>query len=370
MRIGLIVNPIAGIGGRVGLKGSDGENIQQRAYALGAEPQSNLRAASALEVLMHLHGTFKLFTPPGPMGENVACQYGFNPEVIGKLPLGTTSAEDTRCLAKAMLDIPVELLLFAGGDGTARDIYIAVGTKLPVLGIPAGVKIHSAVFATSPRNAGEIATAYLLGKRIALRESEVIDLDEDSYRDGIFTTRLSGYLDVPYLPHLLQNRKVPTPAAESIRVQAIAADVIENLQAGWFYVIGPGTTTREITKQLGFPKTLVGVDVYTKEGVVALDVSESRLLALLENQPAKIIVTPIGGQGFIFGRGNQQISPKVIRAIGRENIIVVSLSEKLNALQGEPLLVDTGEPEVDEILAGYMPIVTGYREKVVYRVAF
>jgi predicted polyphosphate/ATP-dependent NAD kinase len=145
--------------------------------------------------------------------------------------------------------------------------------------------------------------------------------------------------------------------------------VIENIQAGWFYVLGPGTTTRAIAEQLGFPKTLVGVDVYTREEVVALDVSESQLLALLENQPAKIIVTPIGGQGFIFGRGNQQISPKVIRKIGRENIIVVSLSEKLNALQGEPLLVDTGEPALDDILAGYLPVVVGYREKVVYRVA-
>jgi predicted polyphosphate/ATP-dependent NAD kinase len=369
MRLGLIVNPIAGIGGRVGLKGSDGENIQQMAFALGAEPQSNLRAASALEVLMPLQDTLELFTPPGLMGENVARQYGFTPQVIGPLSKGLTSAEDTRRAAQAMLNISIKLLLFAGGDGTARDIYIAVNTKLPVLGIPAGVKIHSTVFATNPRNAGDIAAAYLRGERTGLRESEVVDLDEAAYRTGLFTTRLYGYLNVPYLPHLLQNRKVPTPASESLRVQAIVADVIENMQAGWFYVLGPGTTTRAITERLGFPKTLVGVDVYTKERVIALDVSESRLLALLENHPAKIIVTPIGGQGFIFGRGNQQISPKVIRMVGRENIIIVSLSDKLNALQGEPLLVDTGEPDVDEILVGYLPIVVGYREKAVYRVA-
>jgi len=370
MRIGLIVNPIAGIGGRVGLKGSDGAEIQHLAFELGAEPLSNLRAASALEVLSPLRETLELFTPTGLMGEDVARQKGFIPHLIGSLPQDTTTAEDTRQAALAMLDIPLELLLFAGGDGTARDIYTSVNTKLPVLGIPAGVKIQSAVFATNPRSAGEIAAAYLRGERIHLRESEVIDLDEDSYRTGLFTTRLYGYLAVPYRPHLLQSRKVPTPAAESVRMQAIASDVIENMQAGWYYILGPGTTTRAITTQLGFPKTLVGVDVYTREGAVALDVSESRLLQLINKQPTKIIVTPIGGQGFIFGRGNQQISPNVIRMVGTENIIIVSLAEKLNALQGEPLLVDTGEPEVDKLLAGYLPIVVGYREKVVYRIAF
>jgi predicted polyphosphate/ATP-dependent NAD kinase len=152
-------------------------------------------------------------------------------------------------------------------------------------------------------------------------------------------------------------------------MQAIAARVIESMQPGWLYVLGPGTTTRLIADQLGFPKTLVGVDVYTSDSVVALDVSESRILELLQKQPARIVVTPIGGQGFIFGRGNQQISPRVIQKVGKENILVVCLSEKLNALKGEPLLVDTGDPEVDELLSGYLPVIVGYREKVVYRVA-
>lgn len=369
MRLGLIVNPIAGIGGRVGLKGSDGADIQLRAFALGAQPLANLRAASSLEVLLPIKDDFELFTSPGPMGENVARQIGFTPQVIGRLFHDSTSAEDTQDAAQAMLNNSMELLLFAGGDGTARDICVAVDTKLPVLGIPAGVKIHSSVFATNPHHAGEIAAAYLRGNRILLRKSEVIDLDEEAYRAGLITTRLYGYLDVPYRPHLLQNRKVPSLSPESVRLQAIAEDVIEEMQSVWFYVLGPGTTTQAITERLGFPKTLIGVDVYTKEGVVELDVNESQLLALLDNQPAKIIVTPIGGQGFIFGRGNQQISPKVIRKVGRENIIIVSLSEKLNALQGEPLLVDTGEPDVDEFLSGYFPVVIGYHEKVVYRVA-
>jgi len=369
MRFGLIVNPIAGLGGRVGLKGSDGADIQLMALARGAESQSHLLAGRALEVLKPWRDKLELFTPPGRMGEDSAHSCGFAPQVIGELPQDPTSAVDTQRFAQAMSNLPVDLLLFAGGDGTARDISAAIGAKLPVLGIPAGVKILSAVFATNPRNAGEIAAAYLRGERVHLRESEVIDLDEQAYRAGIVATQLYGYLNVPYRPHLLQNRKVPTPAAESARLEAIAEEVIESMQPGWCYVLGPGTTTRAITDRLGFPKTLVGVDVYTQEGVVALDVSESRLLELLENGPARIIVTPIGGQGFIFGRGNQPISPKVIRKVGRENILVVSLSEKLNALQGEPLLVDTGDPNVDDILAGYLPVVVGYREKVVYRVS-
>jgi predicted polyphosphate/ATP-dependent NAD kinase len=369
-RLGVIINPIAGIGGRVGLKGSDGVEIQRKALELGAEPQAHLRARRALDALLTLRDSLVLVTPPGVMGEEAARQYGFAPQVIGKPPpRGLTSAEDTRSAARAMLDLPVDLLLFAGGDGTARDIYSAIGTNLPVLGIPAGVKIHSAVFATNPRNAGEIAAAYLRGEPIRLRESEVIDLDEDTYRSGAVAIRLYGYLNVPFRPHLLQNRKVPTPAAESARMQAIAARVIESMQPGWLYVLGPGTTTRLIADQLGFPKTLVGVDVYTRDSVVALDVSESRILELLQKQPARIVVTPIGGQGFIFGRGNQQISPRVIQKVGKENILVVCLSEKLNALKGEPLLVDTGDPEVDELLSGYLPVIVGYREKVVYRVA-
>jgi predicted polyphosphate/ATP-dependent NAD kinase len=367
--LGLIINPVAGIGGAVGLKGSDTEAIQREALRRGAEPQAQRRAAQALEVLLPLKEGLELVTAPGGMGEDLARQLGCVPSVVGKLEGETTSAGDTIKAAIEMAKLPVALLLFAGGDGTARDIYSAVGTNLPILGIPAGVKIHSAVFATHPRNAGEIAAALLRGERIHLGEGEVVDLDEEAYREGRVATRLYGYLSVPSLPHMLQNRKAPSLAADSARLEAIAAAVSEAMEPGWFYVLGPGTTTRAIADRLGFPKTLVGVDVYTCEAAVELDVSEERLLELLKDEPAKIIVTPIGGQGFIFGRGNQQISPKVLRRVGRENIVVVSLVEKLNALLGEPLLVDTGDPDVDAMLAGYWNIIVGYRERVVYRAA-
>jgi predicted polyphosphate/ATP-dependent NAD kinase len=369
MQIGLIINPLAGIGGSVGLKGSDGAEIQQQALALGAQPQSGRRAALALKALLPLRDLLQLVTPPGAMGADVMRECGFSQLVIGTQPPDSTSADDTIRAAQEMLTRPVDLLLFAGGDGTARDIFTAIGTKIPALGIPAGVKIHSAVFATHPRTAGEIAAAFISGERVQIRESEVIDLDEETYRAGTVITRLYGYLRVPDIAQRLQNKKTPTPAGEAVRAEAIAAAVTESMQPGWLYIVGPGTTTRAIADKLGFPKTLVGVDIYTREGVVALDVSAARLLELLENRPAKIIVTPIGGQGFLFGRGNQQISPAVIQKVERENILVISLSEKLNALKGAPFLVDTGDPAVDGMLAGYLPVIVGYKDKVFYRVA-
>jgi predicted polyphosphate/ATP-dependent NAD kinase len=370
MRIGLIINPIAGLGGRVGLKGSDGLKIQQRALELGAKAQAAERAASALEKLLPLRDRFELVTPPGPMGADLVCRLGFSRRVIGALAGSATTAEDTRRFAICMRNLPVDLLLFAGGDGTARDVAYAVGTDLPVLGIPAGVKLHSAVFAINPALAGDLAWSFLQGERLPLRESEVLDLDEAAYRLGQVSAQLFGYLTVPYRPARVQNRKVPTPASESARQQAIAAAAVETMSPGWLYVLGPGTTTRAIAARLGFPKTLVGVDVVTRESVVASDVSEAQLLELLEEHPARIIVTPIGGQGFIFGRGNQPISPAVIRKAGKENILIVSPVEKLNALQGRPFLADTGDPETDRLLTGYYPVITGYREKAIYRLGF
>ncbi len=368
-RLGLIVNPIAGIGGRVGLKGSDGEAIQQAARALGAQPQANQRAAQALAVMQLLIGQIELVCAGGQMGEHIARESGFTPIVVVESAPPETNAAHTIQAAQEMVKLGVDLLLFAGGDGTARDIYNIVGSRLPVLGIPAGVKIYSAVFATHPRQAGEIAVSFLQSNRPRLREVEVIDLDEDAYRAGLVQTRLYGYLNAPDASRRMQNKKAPTPAAEAGRAAGIAAQVVDTMDESHLYIVGPGTTTRSITEMLGFPKTLVGVDVIRRSGVVALDANESQLLALLEEQPARIVVTPIGGQGFLFGRGNQPISARVIENIGRENIIVVSLIEKMNALGGRPLLVDTGEEAVDEMLAGYLPVIVGYHEKVIYPVS-
>ena len=379
-KLGLIVNPVAGLGGRVGLKGSDGAEIQRRAKELGAEPRAQQRAQEALEKLRGIEG-LQIVTYPGEMGAEVVRAVGWEPVVIGEIAPGETRAEDTQQAAQQMKEMGVDLLLFAGGDGTARDVYKAVGLEQPALGIPAGVKIHSAVYATSPASAGELARLFLQGRVTSLREAEVMDIDEEAFRHGSLQARLYGYLRVPFRTSLVQSQKVPS-TGEAAALGAIAEEVADKMEPGVLYIIGPGTTTRAIAQELGLEKTLLGVDVVEagpwldEDGrrsahLVAMDVNEAQLLALLDEHAdrAKIIVTPIGGQGYLFGRGNQQISPRVIERVGRENIIVVSTPDKLHALGAQPLLVDSGDPAVDEMLSGYLMVVTGYREKAVRRVA-
>jgi predicted polyphosphate/ATP-dependent NAD kinase len=366
--LGLIVNPVAGIGGRVGLKGSDGVEIQQKALALGAVPLALQRATQALERVRRVEG-LEIITYPDEMGEDAATACGFEPTVIGSIAAGQTTASDTVNAAQMMLQRGVDLLLFAGGDGTARDIHTAVGVELPVLGIPAGVKIHSGVFATSPASAGSLAALYLQGRAPDLREMEVMDIDEESFRLGVLSAKLYGYLMVPYRDRLVQGVKAASPASESASVAAIALDVVENMEAGALYIIGPGTTTRAIAAELGVDKTLLGVDVILDRELIATDTNEEQLLELIQDRNVKIVVTPIGGQGYIFGRGNQQISPRVIQQVGRDNIIVVSTTAKIYSLGGRPLLVDTGDGTLDESLNGYLSVVTGYNEEMMVRVA-
>jgi predicted polyphosphate/ATP-dependent NAD kinase len=366
-RIGLIVNPLAGIGGRVGLKGSDGTETQRRALELGATPEALHRATLSLLPLHRFDSSLEVFTSPREMGEISAREAGFNPRVIGEIQSGATTADDTQRAAREISTLGVNILLFAGGDGTARDIYSSLPAGFPCLGIPAGVKVHSAVYATNPTHSGELAKLYLEGKA-RLREAEVLDLDEEAYREDRVSTRLFGTLHVPYRPLLLQNKKTPSPASEAYQAEAIAADVVEHMQADAAYILCPGTTTRAIAHALKLDKTLVGVDVVRDGKLIAKDVTQTELLGLLKTQPTRIVVAPIGGQGFLFGRGNQQVGPKVIRKVGRENILVVSTSDKLRALRMQPLLVDTGDSEVDKILEGYFKIITGYHESMMYKV--
>ncbi|MCD6290372.1 MAG: ATP-NAD kinase family protein, partial [Anaerolineae bacterium] len=369
-RLGFIVNPMAGIGGNVGLKGSDGAEIQRKALALGAIPRAQERAIEALRRLIPLQGELEIITYPGEMGENAARACGFDPIVIGRIRPGMTTAEDTRRAAREMARQGIDLLLFAGGDGTARDIYSAIREDVPALGIPAGVKIHSAVFAINPARAGDLAAAYLRGEIARLREAEVMDIDEEAVRRGIVSARLYGYLRVPFQRRLLQGLKRSSGPSEQATQDAIAWDVVEHMEDGCLYILGPGTTTRAIAARLGIAKTLIGVDVVTRDGLVAADVNERGLLELLqEDREARIIVTPIGGQGHIFGRGNQQISPEVIRRVGRDRIIIVSTPAKIHSLRGRPLLVDTGDRELDKALTGYIQVITGHNERIVYRIS-
>jgi predicted polyphosphate/ATP-dependent NAD kinase len=369
LRIGLIVNPIAGLGGRVGLKGSDGIDVQRRALELGAIPHSMERATEALKYLLPLRSILDILTYPGEMGDTAVRQAGFSPHVLGKISSTHTTAEDTKRAVKEFLNQDLSLLLFAGGDGTARDIYTICGTEIPTLGIPAGVKIHSGVYARHAQAAGELALAYLQAKA-KLILAEVMDVDEEAFRNGYVSPKLYGYLQVPSLKHYIQGAKSPSIKTDSANFRGIAEDISDRLENGSVYIFGPGSSTYEIAKYLGLEKTLLGVDVYQDRRIVALDTNESELLDILaRNQIVKIVVTPIGGQGCLFGRGNQQISPDVLRKVEKQDILIVCSKEKLNALNSRPLWVDTGDSEVNQKLCGYYPIITGYKDYVMYKVS-
>ena len=314
-RLGLVVNPIAGMGGRVGLKGTDGRDILDMARKLGAVPVSPARAIEALRQITNVKDSINLLTYPSTMGEDEAKQCSLNPTVLGSITREDTTADDTRNAARDLLSARVDLLLFAGGDGTARDVCEAVADKIPVLGIPAGVKIHSAVFATSPRNAGELAAMFLRGEASNLRDMEVMDVDEQAFRENRLSAKLFGYLKVPYQEAMVQSSKTSMPEDEEAVAGAIASDFIENMESDCLYIFGPGTTTRAIMRELGLTKTLLGVDLVYNGTLLASDVNERQLSEFTRGKKAKIVVGVIGGQGFLFGRGNQQISPDIIRLV-------------------------------------------------------
>ena len=394
-KLGLIVNPLAGVGGRVGLKGSDGVEIVRRALELGAPRDAPRRAELALARLAPLHDRLKIVTWPGEMGEDEARAAGFEPDVLssfsgrptfvacetarraGRRPrlsgddFVMTSAADTREAAGALLDAGVDLILFAGGDGTARDICAVVGDRVPVIGVPAGVKIHSAVYATTPAAAGDLAGLLLHSTSVAvrLREGEVMDIDEAAFREGRVSAQLYGYMVVPYARGLTQSAKAGGVAGEEHALNDVATEVIRGMRPGALYILGPGTTTRTIMSRLGLRKTLLGVDVICDGALAGSDLGERDLLSLLEaHAEAHIVVTVIGGQGHVFGRGNQQISPAVIRRVGPPRIIIVATRAKLLSLEGRPLLVDTGDQELDGELGGYAKVVTGLAERTMYKV--
>lgn len=350
-KIGLIVNPIAGMGGKVGLKGTDGQEFAIRAVELGAVPESPQKSISALELLAPVKDRIIILTCSGDMGEKAARICGFDPEVVLRSGIITTP-EDTESAARKMLELDISLLLFAGGDGTARNICNAIQTKVPVIGIPTGVKIHSAVYATNPKNAGRTARLFLEGKITNFKESEVMDIDEAALREGRVSANLYGFLKVPFEKRLIQSLKTGGVTGEHETLSDIAEYVTVNMDDDTYYIIGPGTTTKALMSRLGLKKELLGVGVIFNKKLVSDDVNEKTILNLIENRKARIIVTIIGGQGYIFGRGNQQISAEVIKRTGKNNIIVIATKNKLIALQGKPLLVDTGDEIVNKMLSG------------------
>ncbi|WP_240506387.1 ATP-NAD kinase family protein [Thermoactinospora rubra] len=362
--VGLVVNPVAGLGGTAGLKGSDGAEVQRAALAAGATPRSGERAARAVRALLAARPGVRLVTVPGAMGEDSARAAGASPGLVrlARPAAPTTTAADTRAAVLALRD--VDLLLFAGGDGTARDVLDAVrelgGQAPPVLGVPAGVKVYSGCFAVGPAAAGELAGLWTSGATV---EAEVVDLDEDRYRQGRVSPRLYGVLRVPAARTRLSGRKTGSAAAAPGTVEGIAREVVSRMRPGVPYILGPGATTQAVGRALGLATTLLGVDVVRDGRIVAADVAERELAGLAGG--AVLVLSVIGGQGFVLGRGNQQISPRVLSRTG--GLLVLATQQKLAALGGRPLLVDTGDEDTDRKLSGHVQVITGYRESTIYR---
>ena len=365
LKMGFIVNPIAGMGGRVGLKGTDG--VTKEAIAMGAEPVAPARAIGFLRKLkgLRLEPAIDLITCPGVMGEEEAKSASLSAEILGMPLKAETTAEDTKLAVKLMMDSKVDLIVFVGGDGTARDIHDAMRgrNELPVLGVPSGVKMYSGIFAVNPSEAAEVVAAFV-HKASQIMDFEIMDADESAIRRDRFSVRLYGFLKGPFVPMRLQGAKQVSPETldEHENQMAVARFVVEEMDPKGTYILGPGTTVKCIADLLGVEKTVLGVDIYRDKAVIK-DVNEKRMLREVKDfRNTWIAVSPIGRQGMLFGRGNQQISPEIIRRVGKERIIVAATKSKLQGIEGNVLRVDTGDPEVDRLLRGYIKVATDYRE--------
>jgi len=398
--VGLIVNPIAGLGGPSGQKGSDAADIREIARRSGyscTSPARARRAVAQLSAQLERTGRrLRLLTGPGALGEDAArglctttvlagdaagspatdvsandgaANDGDTPASGGSGTSGTSSAGDTRRLARLMAEAGVDLILFAGGDGTARDVLDAVGGSVPVLGIPAGVKIYSAVFALTPTAAGSLAAAWLAAGSREVADRDVVDIDEDLLRAGLASPALYGTLSVPVDPSRLQARKAATPASDANAVAALARAFVRGMDPSSTYILGPGGTTQAIGAELGLPTTRLGVDVVRRDGLLAADADSHILEAMLDagfdGSPAVVVLTPLGGQGFVVGRGNQQVTA---RMLSRLPLQIVATDGKLASLAGRPLWVDSGNDDVDARLSGYAKVFTGAGTHTVYPV--
>lgn len=367
-RLGLIINPWAGVGGSVGLKGSDG--VAAQALALGAVPQAQQRVAAALTELLPLQSELEILTVAADMGATLASSMGFAVKVVYTAAQQPSTAQDTEDAAKALVAAGIDLLLFAGGDGTARNICSSVGAATTVLGIPAGCKIHSGVYAITPAAAGKVVAQMVRGELVTVQDAQVMDIDETAFRQGTVRARRYGEMQIPSELRYVQSVKMAGKESEELVLDDLAAYLASQMEDEVRYVMGSGSTVAAVMQQLGLPNTLLGVDVVENGTVLASDVTAEALLQLVKPGATRLVITLIGGQGHIFGRGNQQLSPAVIRAIGRENILLVATKHKLQQLQGRPLLSDSGDAGLDQQLSGMIKVLVGYNDYVMYRIGF
>ncbi|MCE5207060.1 MAG: ATP-NAD kinase family protein [Chloroflexi bacterium] len=364
-KIGFMVNPVAGMGGAVGLKGTDGE-MYLKALELGASPVSPGQAIELLRNIRHKEEIYFL-SAPGMMGETWLNQLALQYEVVGKIDGKMTTSQDTIRIGREILEKGAEMIIFVGGDGTARDIYQVVGVDIPVIAVPAGVKIFSGIFAISARAAASLVDEFVEGS--GFTTEEILDIDEAAYRNSQLQSQLFGYMMTPQAQAYIQHSKSPSDSSGSeLEDQLASAEwVVEQIKPDTLYLLGPGTTIKAVTEILELPKTLLGIDALYNGRIIQADLNENDILALFDKYPKRfLVVTPIGGNGFIFGRGNKQFTAQVIKQVGIKNVIVVSTPEKVSHLI--QLRVDTHDEELDKSLSGYRQIIIGYRESRMMKV--
>ena len=367
-QIGLLVNPDAGLGGRLGFKGSDGRADEAR--AAGAEDRSGPRMRQALERCADRLADVEILTCSGRMGSDwIPTEH----TVIYETP-DQTSAETTREAVAVLCEAGIDLLLYAGGDGTTRDIIEALpNSDMPVIGVPGGVKMHSGCFAASPNAAAEVLIAWLEGD-LLLARTEVMDLDEEVYRQGRWSVRMYGEAMMPASPRWMQGAKMRVQATEEDEVLEALGDHIREVfvaDSERLVIWGSGGTLRTIAEGIGFAPTLLGIDATIGEEQVGTDLNEEALLELISNHEGDctLLVSPMGGQGFLLGRGNLQLSPDVLRAIGIDAVMgVVTPAKMLTVTQ---LRIDTGDAELDAEFQAkkYLKVLQGYRTTRLLRVA-
>ncbi|MGL4241187.1 MAG: ATP-NAD kinase family protein [Beijerinckiaceae bacterium] len=367
-RLGLIINPVAGMGGAVGLKGTDGPETLAVALARGAQPLAAGRTARALRDIAMRGAAEPLLAAPGPMGLDAARTAGLPAQAIGSIS-ATTTGRDTERIAAEMAEAGAGLILFAGGDGTARDV-MAGAPGVALLGIPSGVKMHSAVFAISPEAAGGIAGSFLADPdAMRWQDADVMDIDEALLRDGVVAARLYGIARAPIARDTMQRGKSPSRPADDAALEALADEIVGEMEDGRLYVLGCGATLRKVKRRLGADGTLLGVDIAMNGRLIATDVDAERLLRLTAKSPATVVVSVTGGQGFLFGRGNQQIGAALLKRVGRDGIIALCGARKLSELDPPVLRVDTGDPALDRKLAGYMRVRTAPGQSMMMKVS-
>ena len=372
-KIGFLVNPIAGMGGKVGLKGTDG--VFKEAVKLGAKPIAPGKAEETLNEYLNEYSknnNIRWFACSGIMGGNELKNVGIkNIEIIGDSSCENTSSGDTKETCKKLLEKNVDLILFCGGDGTARDVFEIVDNKIPILGIPSGVKMHSGVFGVNTSATAKMLHEFVNG-RLTIGDAEIMDLDEDLYRRGKWNIRLFGIAKGIVEPTYVQ---VGKSCYESVSDDEIKDELTEHIVdeiercADYLFLFGSGGTIEYIARKMNLDNTLLGIDAVYDKKIVGKDLNEEGLLKLLDNySKTKVILSPIGAQGFILGRGNLQLSPKVIRRIGLDNIIVISTPSKLVST---PIIrVDTGDRELDHLFVEkeFMMVVIGYRMSRVVKI--